>query len=327
MTWLTWRLHRTEAAIGIPLFVGLIVIMLLAIQSVDSAYDAARAGGCLSNGQDFFSQDLLCGEREAAYFNLSSRWSTLTTLLHGVPLAVAALLAIPTLQELERGTHRLAWTQSISRRRWSVSRLGFAAGIATLVAVVWAATANVWRSSISRGEEDTFAQNAFELSPAVLFGYALFAVALALAAAVVVRRLIPVLALLAVGFIGARILTTFVLRPRFRTPIEETVPANSLNGPFTSFDDRWVIDETWLSSTGERLSWEYVTRLCSPTTDAVDFDNYYQQCQVDNGLQFFRAYHPTDRVGQFQLIEMALYLGLAAGLFAFAFWWLTRRPA
>jgi len=322
MTWLTWRLHRTEAAIGIPLFVGLIVIMLLAIQSVDSAYNAALNAGCFGD-----SQDLLCGERTVDYYNRASRWSTLTTLLHGVPLAVAALLAIPTLQELERGTHRLAWTQSISRRRWSLSRLGFAAGIATLVAVVWAAAATVWRSSFSRGEEDTFAQNAFELSPAVLLGYALFAVALALAAAVVVRRLIPVLALLAVGFIGARIVTTFVLRPRFRTPIAETVPANSDIGPFVSFDARWVIDESWLSSTGERLSWEYVTRLCSPTTDVPDYDAFYQRCLVDNGLQFFRAYHPTDRVGQFQLIEMALYLGLAAGLFAFAYWWLTRRPA
>ena len=40
MTWLTWRLHRTEAAIGIALFVTLIVIMLSATRSVDSAYNA-----------------------------------------------------------------------------------------------------------------------------------------------------------------------------------------------------------------------------------------------------------------------------------------------
>ena len=322
MTWLTWRLHRTEAAIGIPLFAGLLVIMLLATQSVDSAYDAARDGDCFGNGQG-----LLCSERLAAYFDRSLAWSRLTTLLHGVPLAVAALLAIPTLQELERGTHRLAWTQSISRRRWSLSRIGFAVAVATVVAVIWALTAADWRASMFRGEERGFAQNAFELSPAVLVGYGLFAAALALAATVVIRRLFPVLALLAVGFIGTRVFTTFVLRERYRAPIEETIPAADDIGQFTEFEDRWIIDESWVSGTGERLSWERVNQLCTPGANEQSTETFYQQCLGHNGLHYFRAFHPTDRVGQFQLIETALYLGLAAALFAFAYWWLTRRSA
>ena len=322
MTWLTWRLHRTEAAIGVLLFAALIAIMLLATRSVDSAYHAARDGGCFGN-----DGGILCNERLATYFDRSSRWSNLTTLLHGVPLAVAVLLAIPTLQELERGTHRLTWTQSISRRRWSLARFGFAAGVASLVAAVWAVTATDWRASIVREGARSFGRNAFELSPAVLLGYGLFAVALALAATVVVRRLVPVLALTAVGFVGARTFTTFVLRPRYRRPIEETVPAANDTGQFTAFEDRWVLDESWLTRTGERLSWERVNRLCAPATDDQSWETDYQQCLVDNGLQYFRSYHPTDRVGQFQLIETVLFLGVAAGLFAFAYWWLTRRPA
>ena len=322
MIWLTWRLHRMEAAIGIALFAALIAVMLLATRSVDSAHDAARAGGCFGDGQD-----LLCGERLNTYFARVSRWSNLTELLHGVPLVIAALLAIPTLQELERGTHRLAWTQSISRRSWSLARLGFAAGIATLVAAVWIATAMGWRSSLFRGEEPTFSRNAFDLSPAALIGYTLFAVALALAAAVVVRRLVPVLALTAVGFIGARILTAFYARSRYRNPVEETVAAADNPGSFTSFPDRWILDEAWLSRTSERLPFDGVNRLCEPGPNVPNWDLAYRQCLIDNGFQYFRAYHPTDRVGQFQMIEMALFLGVAAGLFAFAYWWLTRRPA
>ena len=322
MIWLTWRLHRTEAVIGIILFAVLLVLMVLATQSVNAAYNAAMAGGCFDNGQD-----ILCSERLTHYFERSSRWSNLTTLLHGVPLAVAALLAIPTLQELERGTHRLAWTQSISRRHWSLSRLGFAAGIATVVAGIWAARTIEWRSSILRGEEQPFDRNAFDLSPAVLIGYALFAVALALAAAVVVRRLVPVLALTAVGFIGARIFTTFTLRERYRDPIKETIPAANEMSQMAAFQDRWVLDETWLTRTGERLSWERVYQLCPPAAHDQNLETAYQQCLIDNGLQYFRAYHPTDRFGQFQLIEAALYFGVAAGLFVFAYWWLTRRPA
>ena len=322
MTWLTWRLHRTEAAIGIPLFAGLLAILFLATQSVDSAYEAMQ-NACAAG-----TQDLLCGERQNRYFVLTGRWDNLTTLLHGVPLAVAALLAIPTLQELERGTHRLAWTQSISRRRWTLARLGFVAGVAALVAAVWAATAADWRASVLlRGQERSFGRDVFDLSPAVLFGYGLFALALGLAAAVVVRRLVPTLALLIVGFIGTRIFTTFVLRERYRAPIEETNPAADDPGTFFAFEDRWTLDESWLTRTGERISLDRVNQLCSSSVEAQNTEAAYRQCLVDNDLQYFRAYHPTDRIGQFQVIEAALYLGLAAALLAFAYWRLTRRSA
>jgi len=118
-----------------------------------------------------------------------------------------------------------------------------------------------------------------------------------------------------------------VLRERYRTPIEETVPAAADVGQFSAFEDRLILDESWLTATGARLSWEGVNRLCTPDADVQNGETFYQDCLVDNGLQYFRAYHPTDRFGQFQLIETVLYLGLAAGLFAFAYWWLTRRPA
>ncbi len=324
MTWLTWRLHRTEAAIGILLFASLIAIMLMGINSVNSAYDAAHDGSCSDNGN---AQSPLCIERENAYFVRSGRWGNLTTLLHGVPLVVAVLLTISTLQELERGTHRLAWTQSISRRRWSLSRLGFAVGISTLVAVVWIVMAMNWRSSILRGPARSFNRNVFDLSPGVLIGYALFAVALAFAAAVVVRRVVPVLALTAAGFLGTRIVTTFVLRPHYRRPIEETAAAATDVGQFTSFENRWMLDESWLSRTGERLSWDRVNQLCPLGGDGLTQQTDYRRCLVDNGLQYFRVFQPSDRVVQFQLIEAALYLAAAVVLFTVAYWWLTRRPA
>ncbi len=318
MTWLTWRLHRTEAAIGILLFTGLILTMVFGMRSVDTAYDAARDGGCFGS-----SQSPLCGEKLDNYFNRASTWDTLTALLHGIPIAIAALVAIPTLHELERGTHRLAWTQSVSRRRWSLSRIGFALGIATLVAVIWAFWAERWREDVLRIDGTSFGLNAFPLFPAVLIGYILFAVALVLAAAVVVRRLVPALSLLAVGFAGMRIFTSLVLRERYRSPIEAT----SVDGFNARYDNSWFIDESWLNRAGERISWNQVDQTCFLGTSGQHSDTAYQQCLTDNGLRYFRAFHPIDRFYQFQVIETALYLGLAAGLLAFAYWWLTRRSA
>ncbi len=53
---------------------------------------------------------------------------TCSTLL--APLA-ALLLAAPFVLDLESGTYRLFWTQSITRRRWIVTKLGM--GIAGVV--------------------------------------------------------------------------------------------------------------------------------------------------------------------------------------------------
>ncbi len=322
MTWLTWRLHRSEAALGLVLFSALIAIIFLATGAVDTANNAALDGNCFENGED-----QLCGQLVNDYFTQISRWGNLSTLLHGVPLAAAALIIIPTLHEFERGTHRLAWTQSISRRRWALSRFGFAAAIGVAITVVWAFVAAHWRSSLMNGAGQNFGQDYFELSPIVLFGYGLFAIALGLAAAVLVRRLIPTLALLGVGFIGTRIFTTFELRERYRAPITEIVPAASDAGPYTWYPDRWILDESWLTRSGARISWEDVNQLCLPQSDAQNTEEFYRKCLIDNGLQYFRSYHPNDRFMQFQLIETAIYLGLAAALFAGTYWWLTRRPA
>jgi hypothetical protein len=322
MTWLTWRLHRFEAGVGVILFAAVIAVMLLATRSVDSAHHAAEAGNCFANGDG-----VLCADALKTYYDRLSNWGNLTTLLHGVPLAAAGLIMIPTLQELERGTQRLAWTQSISRRRWSIARIGFVAGTATLVAAIWVLMTISWRSSILPGETRVFGRDAFDLSPAVLFGYGLFAVALAFGAAVVVRRLVPVLTLTIVGFIGTRIFTTFVVRPHYRPPVKEVVPAADDAGAFTAYANRWILDESWLSKTGQRLSWDHVYQLCNPGDVEKDWEALYQKCLTDNGLQYFRSFQPTDRIGQFQLIETVLYLGVAAALFAFAYWWLTRRSA
>ena len=62
----------------------------------------------------------------------SSRWISLVPLLTGMFWG-GPLIA----REVEQGTHRLAWTQSVSRSRWLVTKLGiFALGAAVVAAVL-----------------------------------------------------------------------------------------------------------------------------------------------------------------------------------------------
>lgn len=55
--------------------------------------------------------------------------------LEFLPLAFGVLLAAPFVLELEQGTYRFAWTQSISRRRWLTVRLSLTVSALVLVAL------------------------------------------------------------------------------------------------------------------------------------------------------------------------------------------------
>ena len=238
------------------------------------------------------------------------------------------LLAIPTLQELERGTHRSgldpehlpAALVAVPHRLcapalppWSRSSGQCGVGVAGLHLAGRGSAPSAGTPSICRRRCCSATASSRSRS--------------ALAAAVVVRRLVPTLALLAVGFIGTRIVTTFVLRERYRDADrgndcrrDRHRPVHRVRG---SLDHRRNLADR----NGERLSWERgQPALCTATEDA-NTEAAYQQCLTDNGLHYFRAYHPTDRFDQFQTDRNRALLGLAAGLFAFAYWWLTRRPA
>jgi hypothetical protein len=328
MTWLTWRLHRTEAAIGSALLAGLLLLMLAGVRSITAAYDAARIGGCFGD-TNLASTPQGCQMLLNNYWIKASTWGRLTVLLYAVPLGLTVLLAIPTLQELERGTFRLVWTQSITRTAWAINRGLFVIGVALLVAAIWAPAARWWYDAFHRDapshELNRFAQPYFDFSPPVLVGYSLFALALALALTVVLRRLAPVLALTAVGFVATRYVVFNRLRPRFRSPVEQTFATNNPGIPATPSGADWVLDQWWVTSSGERISdARFYSELCQFQGSGSP-DDFFARCIAGHGLRRVVAYQPADRFWQFQAIETAIFIGLAILLFAVAFWWLRRR--
>ena len=76
--------------------------------------------------------------------------------------------------ELENGTYRLAWTQSITRRRWIVTRLGPAIGAALVAAIAVTVLVTWWRTPIVdlRGRMES---GVFDFEGTVTVGYVLFA--------------------------------------------------------------------------------------------------------------------------------------------------------
>ncbi len=314
MTWLNWRLHRNDAIAGVILFAGLIGTMWFGMRTIETDWDALTRAGCLHTNT---SQS--CQQMMTEFWQTQFNWDRQTGLLHAVPIAIGAMVAIPTLFEFERGTLRLAWTQGLARPQWLISRLGFVFGITVAVAIIWAVVAAEWRERVMRVEPESFGTQAFILSPVVLIAYCVFATALALSIGSIIRKAIPAIVLMGILFVGMQALMTTELRENLQTPVEET-------GNIGAFSDQanagWQVDWAWLDAGGDRVPIDTVYMTCSTPNETA-----FQECVNDYGFQQWVAYQPAERFRQFQLIEAAIYLGLSAALVGLFSWRVLRRPA
>ncbi|MEE1797684.1 ATP-binding cassette domain-containing protein [Streptomyces sp. JV176] len=116
MTWLTWRQFRTQALVGLAALLAVaICAVVIGLRSRDR-YEELRAqctgGGCskiLSSLTDDFG---------LAY-------DFVGYLLIAVPGIIGLFWGAPLItRELEAGTHRLVWNQSMTRTTWLAAKLG-----------------------------------------------------------------------------------------------------------------------------------------------------------------------------------------------------------
>ncbi len=139
-------------------------------------------------------------------------------LIGAVPGLLGVFWGAPLVaRELESGTFRLVWTQSVTRTRWLAVKLGLvglatmtAAGLLSLI-VTW------WASPLDRAHLNIF--NTFDERDIVPIGFALFAFVLGVAAGLIIRRTLPAMAITLVAFVGARLAITNWVRPNLISPL------------------------------------------------------------------------------------------------------------
>ena len=327
MIWLTWRLHRTESVIGLAL------IALLALALVPTGLDVAhtyRSMGLAACVDGAASDDAIisCNQLTNAFFEEFNTVRGLVDWLNFLPVIVAMLLAAPFLNELEHGSFRMSWTQSITRTRWAAYRIGAILGTAGLLGAAWRTAMTWWLRPFSE-QQGIFPPNDFNFQGIVPIAYFLFAAALILAAGSISRRTVATLVVALVVFLPIRLGIEGKLRPRYQAPltaIEETNGPPSLAEGAVERRD-WVVSQGLLDAEGNRLSGDEFGALCPPDVRREGVQVMPVDCVEAHGLRRYEEYQPAGRFWRFQLIESAIYLSLSAGLVALAFWWVTRRLA
>jgi hypothetical protein len=171
MIWLTWRQFRASGTLVFGALVILAVVLAVTGPNLVHSYDTHTAT-CKLNGVS--PSNCGCPDITAD----AALLVVLTSLILVGPALIGIFWGAPLIaRELETGTYRLGWTQSVTRRRWLAVRLGVvglgsvvAAGLLTLM-VDW------WSSPIERVNADRFAPAAFGLLGITPIGYAAFAFA------------------------------------------------------------------------------------------------------------------------------------------------------
>jgi hypothetical protein len=294
----------------------------------------------------------VCGDDCSAALRLfNSRNQIPKILAQAIPLAVPAVLGMfwgaPLVaRELESGAYRLAWTQGRSRLRWFAGRLaviGLAGAVlqgAITLALTW------WWRPVERANHDRFGPllfGAFGIAP---IGYALFALALGVAAGAVARRTLPAMATTLALFVGARAAVTYWLRPHFAPPVRAALPISANNGvglastakgqmSLTFFPPdmpgAWLASSATTDSAGRTPAGAVLREQCPDLLQAQvgagDLRAALDTCVAALSADFRQrlAYQPASRYWPFQWAELGLFAGLAAALAGFAAWWLARR--
>jgi hypothetical protein len=340
MIWFTWRQFRTQAIIGLALL-AVFAAVFVSTRSplLGLARDMGYAGctaDCASLGAQFVS-----AAQQDFYGRLLFNGSILLFVL---PLLIGLFWGAPLVaRELETGTHRLVWNQTVSRRRWLAVKLTLVGLAAVAVAGLasWAITA--WASPIDRANgwmtPDTFA-----VRGVVPIGYTAFAFAVAVTIGMLVKRTVPAMAITLV-VVGLAIVGAIGLRPHLaqQTTYQEKLTAEQIGGIGISGgrDDpdpeirveadvpvsgAWILSNVVVDSSGAAYHGPYDPAKCGPDAPAGG-PRVCREWLASQNLQQKVMYLGQDKFWTVQWRELGVFLVASALLVIFCFWWIRRRVA
>jgi hypothetical protein len=279
-----------------------------------SVFGSSDLGACLARSSP------TCGNAIDSFHSRFDNLGNLIGWLNLLPGIAGALIAAPLVLDLEHGTFRLAWTQSITPRRWLATRLLVIVATAIAVALVFTALLTWWW-----GPLDSLSgrmSEGFDFEGIVPIGYTLFAVGLVLAVGVLTRRTATAVGAAIVGFLGMRLWISGWVRPDYMAPVRRSWTHGS--GP--DLHGALIINQTnrLQLASGHTARPGDLSACFSGGGKGLD-----PACLAAHHVTQVSSviYQPASRFWPFQLIEASIFAGLAVALIAFSAWWIRHRIA
>jgi ABC-type transport system involved in multi-copper enzyme maturation permease subunit len=357
MIWIAWRQIRFQTLV-VSGAVALLALLL------------ALTGPHLS--QVFHSVVLTC----QAHNDCGSVLSNFQREYHWVRLVEIVVLAAPPLlgifwgapllaREIESGTFRLAWTQSVSRSRWLLTKV-ILVGVISMVLVGLLSLMYTWWSSayyhVFKGQFLPLYYLTHNVTP---IGYAAFGFALGVALGVLIRRTVPAMAATLVGYVLSLFVFSAWVRPNLETPLRRSSPlqlffSSGSGGPGIS-PNNLIVSQQTVDGAGRVVGQNggigtngntNFTPVGHGIPGQFDFSGVgtcpnkfplHENGGLEGGrpsqafihaintcvrsfhLRDVLSYQPASRYWSFQWYEMSIFIALAFALIGFAWWWVRRR--
>jgi ABC-type transport system involved in multi-copper enzyme maturation permease subunit len=294
MIWVTWRQHRTQAVVMLGLLLAITILAVAFGTWMRATFSADGLAACLAR-----SKGAGCPATITSFVNKFNGGATLplTIALFAIPGFLGAAVGAPLLgQELERGTWQLAWSQTVPRTRWLITKLAMVTGGlvvfgAAVTAVMSWSRAPLDRISI-RLQPPPFNIEGLSLTCSLLCAFGL-----AVLAGLLLRNTI---AAMVVGYIAWEVPTLVV---------------TLLNGPLHVLTNTMSVPCQGGCPGASTNSVPPVTGRLGDLVLNV----------AHSGDQIVVTYLPASRFWTLQLIEGGIYLAVAAAALATAVWLLHRR--
>jgi hypothetical protein len=323
MTWLTWRQHRVQLYIAAALLAAFAVVIVITGQDIAAQFRSAAAACAAGHGCRQLG-GLFMGNHVVGFLVIATLAAPLLVgMFWGAPLVAA---------ELDTGTARFAWMQSVTRRHWLVVKVGWL----MIAAAVWggaiSALVTWWYRPARALGLNQFDPGHFDLMGIVPIAYTLFAMALGVCAGALLRRTLPAMAVTFAGFVAVRVAIALWLRSHYLPAVTATY--HVLSG-YTPPESSWQLASGVYDPAGHLV----VVGDNGPLLDDVPLSRLPASCaQAGNtlpascqhalaGYRGFISYQPAGRYWAFQGIETGIFVLLAAALLAVTAFLLVRRDA
>lgn len=305
MIFVTWRTQRAQIlAVGALVLFAVVYLLITGdhIAAVNGAVERCRSASSFCRSVD---------ARQAGDHNLQLFGDGLLYLL---PCFVGLFVGSPILaRELADGTSRLAFTQSVSRRRWLTWQLAVGAAVVTGALAVLVPVAAVWSHDIGSASLRIVPVE-FEMGGVVLVGYGLGAFGIGAALGGLVRR--QAWAFAAAAAVVA--LLRYAVHSSVRTHLQPLVAAVApVRGPGINYFARgggWIVNAGFARAGSTRL-------LSSSNHLVLSYYDCFTRlgvrrdpCPVAAHLRNVVLYHPASQYWPMQLLEAGLFAAIAATL-------------
>ena len=367
MIWLTWRQFRAQAIAAAAALAAFAIVLAAAEPSLSGVYRSSGFAGCHGAActglastfiNDLSSAGGIAGEPISPYMILYSL-SVVVILI--TPAIIGIFWGAPLIaRELEAGTFRLTWNQSITRTRWLAVKLALIGVAAMAVTEAFSLVQAWWAAPIGKAvglggtgsifSETRFGVFVFPTHGITPLGYAAFGFTLGVTVGLLARRAIPAMAITLAIFAAAQFITPLA-RPNL-FPTSQTVTTIAAAGANVSLKANpklaftaatvpgqpgaWIISSEGVNAAGQPVN--LMPAACERAVAAMPAIVTHRNntvggpgpaspnnCLASHGIRVAESYQPASHYWPLQWSETGLFLVLALALAGFCFWRLNRR--